>query len=113
MPERANIHSRASAIALKIFGADLSPNGSTASVNILSCHLVPSNGRSSGCTGTMWYAFLISSFASSVPLPIAEISAAASSTDVYDSEHKAGSIPSYTLWPCGDERSVMRRHLPC
>ena len=57
MPECANIHSRTSAIALKIFGADLSPNGSIVSMNILPCHLVPSNGRSLGCTGTMRYAF--------------------------------------------------------
>ena len=103
----------ASAMALKIFGADLRPNGSTVSMNSLPCHLVPNNRRSWGCTGTIWYAFLMSNFASSVPLPIAQISAAASSTDVYDREHRAGSIPSFILWPCGDDRPVMSRHLPC
>ena len=85
MPECANINSRASAMALKIFGPDLSPNCST-----LPCHLVLSNGLSSECTGTIRYALLMYNFASSVPIPTAQISAAALSTDVYDSERKAG-----------------------
>ena len=64
---------------------DLSPNCST-----LPCHLVPSNGLSSECTDTILYALLMSNFASSVPIPTAQISAAMLSTDMYDSERKAG-----------------------
>ena len=31
---------------------------------------------------------------------------------MYKREHKDGSIPSLTDWLSGNDRSVMRRHLP-
>ena len=45
-------HSGASAMAVKILGADLRPNGSMLSTKILLFHLIPSSKRSCRCTGT-------------------------------------------------------------
>ena len=99
MPECANIHSRASAMALKIFGADLSPNCSTVSTNSLPCHLFPSNGQSLGCTGAVRYVSLMSNFDSSV---LAQISASALSTDMNHSEKphhsRCGPVDSFLGW---------------
>ena len=60
---------------------------------------MPSSGLSSGCTGTCLYALLTSH-------------CAMSSTDTYDKEQLFESMSSFTLVPCGCERSRMRRHFP-
>lgn len=72
------------------------PSIPTPSVSIY----MPSNRLSSGWTGTMRYALSKSSFANRVPFPGAITSCAAISTVVYDREHSAGAIPSFTLHTC-------------
>ena len=76
-------------------------------------HFIPNNGRSSGWTGIILYALSKSSFARSDPRSAATINFTAQSTDVYDNEHKAGSMPSFyasPLWVY--ERSTISLHLP-
>ena len=60
----------------------------------------------------IWYALLISTLASTAPLPRQEISLAASSTFTYEREHQSLLIPSLTLWFWGDDKSKIRRHWP-
>ena len=69
MPLDLSTHSIASAWAVKIFGADLNPNGSIASIYTAPIHCTPSKGLSSGWTGTRRYADLMSAFASMVLCP--------------------------------------------
>ena len=57
------------------------------------------------------YASLRSSFAIRVPAPSRLMIWAATSTEVYLMEHCALSRPAFTLWPSGDDKSTMRRHL--
>ena len=60
-------HSRASAIALKILGADLSPNGSIGSTYTCSPHSTACKWWSSGWTGTRRYADSMSTFLRRAP----------------------------------------------
>ena len=76
-----------------------------------SLHRIPRSGRSSEGTGTILYASLRSSFASKDPSPRPRMSCTASSIDAYLIEHWARSMPSFTLWPSGEDRSTIRRHL--
>ena len=53
-----------SAIAVNTLGAERSPKESTASTYSPSSQTMPNSMRSSGCTGTILYTFLMSIFAS-------------------------------------------------
>ena len=105
-------HASASATAKKIFGADLSPNGRAVSMYTSESHLMPSRAWSSGCTGTILYAFFRSILASSVPVPSSRIVAVASCRDVYCSELSLGWIVSLTLASGGADRSTISLRSP-
>ena len=107
-PARRTVHSRASARALKILGAERRPKGS-AKRRPSNC--MPRRRRSSGWTSTMRYVLLMSTLARRAPRPVLTTALAASSTEMYDSEQSSGGMPSLMLWPSGEERSRMRRHL--
>ena len=106
------IHNNASATAVKSLGADLRPNGSALSASSSPLHHIPRSRRSSGWTGMMRYALAMSNLASSDPFPRLMTHLTASSTDAYDTEHRLGKTPSFTLPPLGDDRSVMSLHFP-
>ena len=54
----------------------------------------------------------MSILARSDPAPNDATTTATLSIDTYDSEQRAGSMPSLTLYPGGKDKSVIRRHLP-
>ena len=101
-----------SAIAVKINGADLSPKGNLVSIKMFPCHSISSSNLSAGWTGMILYALLMSVFASMVPLPNMATTLATSSTEMYDSEHSSGLMPSLTLEPEGLDRSSISLHFP-
>lgn len=111
MPFECRHQMRPSPSAEKILGAERSPKGRAVSMYTDSFQRIPSNGRSSGDTGTALYASLRSTFASRVPRPNFWMMLTASSIDAYLIEHSAGSTPSFTLEPSGEDRSTTRRHL--
>ena len=106
------IHSRPSARAEKIFGADLRPKGRVVSMKRPLCQAMPSSLLSSGCTGTFLYAWAMSSLASIAPLPTVVTNLAASSTEAYQIVQRSGDIPSLTLASIGDDKSSMSLHFP-
>ena len=71
-------HSSAPAIAVNTLGAERSPKGSTTSTYSPSSQTMPNSTRSSGCTGTILYTFLMSIFASFDPCPDSTMALAAS-----------------------------------
>ena len=73
---------------------------------------MPSNQRSSGCTGTYQYAGLRSNLAIKAPLSRRTTLAATSSIVIYVSEHHSLLMPSFTLPPAGDDKSTINRHWP-
>ena len=105
-------HSTASATAVNILGAERRPNGSIASKNKSCFHRTARRRRSSGCTGTKRYADFTSTLASKAPFPYVWAACATLSTDVYWREHSCDEIPSLTLAPAGDERSVISLQRP-
>lgn len=73
-------------------------------------HSIPSNHRSSGLTGTIWYVFSRSSLVNIVPLSNFVIMAAASSGDEYKSEQSSNLMPLLTLCLAGCDKSTISLH---
>ena len=78
----------------------------------LSRHCIGEGARSEPGSAAIRYALRMSTFASRVPQPSCLTNFTAVSTETYVSEHRDLLIPSFTLWPAGDERSTMRCHCP-
>ena len=64
-----NMYCKTSPTDEKMAGADRKPNERARSTKYLPFQRIPSKCLSSTCTGILWYAFFMSNFPISAPLP--------------------------------------------